>query len=638
MNERERQLTRNGHDIHLQPKTFDVLLFLLQHAGKLVGKQEVLDAVWKQAIVTESSLTGCIRQIRAALGDEADSPTYIETVPASGYRFIAVVTSLDDAKLETAPGKPARTRQRGLAVGIGLMVLTLAYFAYQELSLEVVQEQSPAAAVAPSEVVGETETIEKSIAVLAFVNMSEDPGNEYFSDGLSEELMNLLARIPGLKVIGRSSSFKFKNRNEDLRVIGQTLGVATVLEGSVRQSDDRVRIATQLIDVSDGAMIWSETYDRTITDIFAIQDEVAAAIIDALQIHVGTTPTRGRPTGSAEAYSLFLKAVVLMNTHLAPEASKLLKKAVTLDPDFAEAYQLLASSYWSQSGGPLTAEEGFALMREAAANALAINPDLAFAQALYHESYGGGEARLKVIAALERAVSENPGDPWPLRLLTYNLQYAGYQSEALAYARQFMVHDPLSPMANYNLGESLYALGRTAEAEDPLAYAYELGEGFARWFVPATHLVDGNDEVFISQMEADLLNNGINSTAWLSDLVAGARSQANPEAFMDRRIEEILASDPDLNSNYLGALLETFYLFLGFLDRYYELIMAADPNDQSHAWAGVLVWHGTVFRNTGFTAHPRYLEVVELLGMFDIWEQRGPPDFCDKVDEDWVCE
>jgi TolB-like protein len=136
--------------------------------------------------------------------------------------------------------------------------------------------------------------------------MSDDPGNEYFSDGLSEDILTLLANIPDLKVIGRTSSFAFKGKNEDLRVIGQSLGVKTVLEGSVRKSGDRVRITAQLIDVSDGTHIWSESYDRTMTDIFSVQDDVAAAIIDALQIHVGTYPTRGRPTENSEAYALFL--------------------------------------------------------------------------------------------------------------------------------------------------------------------------------------------------------------------------------------------------------------------------------------------------------------------------------------------
>ena len=188
--------------------------------------------------------------------------------------------------------------------------------------------------------------LENSIAVLPFVNMSPDPDQEYFSDGLSEEILNLLAKIPALKVIGRTSSFAFKGKNEDLRVIGEALGVKTLLEGSVRKSGERVRITAQLIDVSDGAHIWSESYNRTMTDIFAVQDDVAAAIIDALQIHVGAIPTRGRPTENTAAYALFLKGRVSMIATEWQNAETFLLKAVELDPMFAEAYEMLAFSYW----------------------------------------------------------------------------------------------------------------------------------------------------------------------------------------------------------------------------------------------------------------------------------------------------
>ena len=198
---------------------------------------------------------------------------------------------------------------------IGLLVVALGFVvwdAYLSELDEVLVTETPVEAIEPAPV-EEALTATASIAVLPFVNMSSDSEQEYFSDGLSEEILNLLTRISGLKVIARTSSFVFKGKNEDVRTIGQMLDVSTVLEGSVRKSGERVRITAQLIDVSDGAHLWSETYDRTLTDIFAVQDDVAAAIIDALQIHVGANPTRGRPTDNAEAYALFLEARAAMN-------------------------------------------------------------------------------------------------------------------------------------------------------------------------------------------------------------------------------------------------------------------------------------------------------------------------------------
>ena len=635
---------RAGQVIHLQPKAFEVLLYLLEHAGSLVGKQEVLDAVWKDTFVTENSLTVCIRQIRVALEDNAETPEFIETIPTAGYRFIADVTQPDEVTaakqqeaMSSAQGGPV-TISRWMGLVILLAVIALAYIAFDKLVITPGEIEPLVETSTPVEAAVDSDKWENSIAVIPFVNISEDPDNEYFSDGLSEEILHLLARIPNLKVIGRTSSFAFKGKSEDLRVIGRTLGVETLLEGSVRKSGERVRITAQLIDASDGSHIWSETYNRTMTDIFKIQDDVASAIIDALQLHVGSAPTRGRPTVSAEAYTLFLKAKLLLGVHRGPEASPLLEQATTLDPNFAEAHELQAFSYFTRGDGDLPNAEALALSREAAAAALAIDPDLAFAQALYVLPAGGSGPRLEALQALERAWRENPFNSAPLRVLIYELQFAGYLQEAHRYAAQWVNREPITPIANYSLGETLFSLGRIEEAQAPLAFAYDLGEEFALWFVPGINLTLGNDELAIAQTEALLKGAGMTDIAWVRDLVEGARDPTKGPAYMDRRAEEILASIPDEHHTYWRGILEEQYLYLGFLDRYYETIFAHGPNSQRQTSADVDVWQGTVFRQTGFTAHPRYLEVAELLGIPDIWEQRGPPDFCEKVDSEWVCD
>ncbi len=479
--------------------------------------------------------------------------------------------------------------------------------------------------------------LENSIAVLPFVNMSDDPGNEYFSDGMSEEILNLLAKIPSLKVIGRTSSFAFKGKNEDLRVIGQTLGVKTVLEGSVRKSGDRVRITAQLIDASDGTHIWSETYDRTLSDIFAVQDDVAAAVINALHIHVSTAISRGRPTDNLQAYTLYLKARVLLNAHNGREATALLLQATELDPAFAEAYEMLAYSYWTSGGTEIETVESFTLMGEAASKALVSNPDLAFAEALYYAAKGP-RFDLQTIEALERAVRDQPSNTASLRPLIYELEYSGYLGEAHRVARGYIAVDPLSPIANYSLGETLNALGRTSEAMAPLTVAYEFDEVFAMWFVPAVNLIEGRDDIAISQIEADLKFHGASDTSWVKDLVTGARDPVTGQEYMDRHYAQILESVPHEDAFYARITMTTIYLLLGFIDRYYDMIFAAEPNDQSTTDAEVFVWQGIVLRPKLFTSHPRYLEVAEILGIDRTWEQRGPPDFCEKVGGQWVCE
>ena len=517
---------------------------------------------------------------------------------------------------------------------IGFLVVALTLFAVERYVL--LPGRTPAIEAAQEIVATE---IQQSIAVLPFVNMSPDPDQEYFSDGLSEEILNLLAQIPELKVIGRTSSFAFKGKNEDLRSIGEALDVNTLLEGSVRTSGDRVRITAQLINASDGAHIWSDSYDRTMTDIFAVQDDVAAAIIDALQIHVGANPTRGRPTENTQAYALFLRTRASLNTYEVQdvEDEELLLKAVELDPKFAEAYELLAYTYWRQAGEIIKEAEGQKLMGEAAAKALAIDPDLIFAQALYESGNVETWSFLGEIEAFERAAREQPGNPWILDAHSYNLMEAGYLQEALGVAERFVDLDPLSPAANVRLFEALYAIGRTGEAVAALELALQLGTDYAELALGVVNLVDKQDDIAIDHFEAWLQQRDTDSS-WVRELVNGARDPASGQAYLDRRIPEIVASVPAEVAYQVQGTLTRWYLYFGFLDRHFELILNLDLTDSTWTDANWPVQDGTIYRRLDFTAHPKYLEVVEAIGIIEIWEQRGPPDFCEKVGGKWVCE
>jgi len=426
---------------------------------------------------------------------------------------------------------------------IGVLVVALGYFA---LDKYVLIESEPEKDTAPTVTVDASSI---SIAVLPFVNMSDDPGNEYFADGLSEEILNLLARIPDLKVIGRTSSFAFKGKNDDLRMIGQTLGVNKVLEGSVRRQGEQVRITAQLIEVSDGSHIWSDTFDRTLTDIFVIQDDVAAAIIGALQIHVSSNPVRGSPTENLEAYGLFLKARVLLDAQKGQEAIELLLQATGLDPNFAEAVELLAFAYWQQGATSLSMQDSQRRTHETAAKALAIDSDLTFARALFQLTVFDNRESWIAIETLKQALREQPSNSALLRVLFYELIIHGYFQEAHRFALQFVEREPLSPVASYSLGESLVALGRTSEAIAPLRLAFELDNAFAQWFLPVFDLLTGRDESAIAIYESELRSAGISDTAWVRDLVTDARDPLMGAAYLERRIPHILESMPQEQAN-----------------------------------------------------------------------------------------
>ena len=627
---------------HLEPKVMDVFVCLAEHASELVSREELQEVVWHGHAVTDEPLTRAIGELRRALQDDRGDPKYIETVPKRGYRLIGDIYLLDGTGLEKDLPRTksiASLKEHRLAfVIVTVLVLALAYFAYNEFVIEPAQEEAPATTSTQVEDIKETDRWEMSVAVLPFINMSDDPGNEYFSDGLSEEILTLLARIPGLKVIGRTSSFSFKGKNEDLRVIGQTLGVKTVLEGSVRKSGERVRITAQLVDVSDGTHIWSESYDRTMTDIFAVQDDVAAAIIDALQIHISANPTRGRPTENTEAYALFLKARASHSVFEDEEAVEFLLKAVELDPKFAEAYELLSATYWAQAGGIINTAEGQKLMFEAAAKALTIDPDLVLAQAYYRSGNLENNSALRGIEAFERVVLEQPNNTEALNVLAWDLLLVGYLREALAIAERYVDLDPLSLRANYRLADALRAVGRTSESIAALEFLHHLDADAAKWVLGEINLVEKQDDIAIAYFEAALELQGITDTSWVRKLVTEGRDPVTGQAYLDRRIPQIVASAPEESALGWQLSLTKWYLVFGFLDRYFELILATDPTNLGWTDSEELIHGGTMYRRLGFTAHPKYLEVIEALKFTELWEQRGPPDFCEKVGDEWVCE
>ncbi len=520
---------------------------------------------------------------------------------------------------------------------IGVMGVALAYFIWESRfsgSTEsattdpvVISQNMDLAGDEPADI-----SNENSIAVLPFVNMSSDPEQEYFSDGLSEEILNLLSKVPGLAVTARTSSFAFKGKNEDVRSIGETLNVNNVLEGSVRKSGERVRITAQLIDVKSGTHLWSETYDRTLTDIFAVQDDVAAEILAALQVHVGTAPTRGRPTENPEAYSLLLKAKAALSLYDGISAEPFLNKAIELDPEFAEAYELLALSFWYQSGQGAEMIKSQKLMGAAAAKALSIDPNLLLAQAFLEAGKIEDWSFFKEIQAFERVVREDPGREEAADALIYNLLDTGYFKEALGLSERVVELNPLSAGAHYLLYRALKSTGRRSEALASLKVSEQLGYGFATWEIGVFNIEENHDEVAIKYLESAYRNSN-EPFEWVRGAVVGARDPVDGPANLERATPQF---DAD-SQHSIGAYFRP-YLAFRFLDRFYEAIFENGIEDVGWNDADILVFEGTIDRLSGFTAHPKYLEVAEAYGLFELWDQRGAPDFCEKLNGQWVCE
>ena len=332
----------------------------------------------------------------------------------------------------------------------------------------VAAASTPATAPSPSL----AEAPSNSIAVLPFVNMSDDPANEYFSDGISEEILNVLARSPGLQVAARTSSFSFKSKSEEVPEIAQALNVRMVLEGSVRKQDDKVRVTAQLIDAATGFHVWSETYDRELKDIFAIQDEIARAIGDEMKVQVaGTGPGAGGDsrTTSAEAHDHYLRGIALWQTRRETDlwqAVDQFDRAIAIDPNYAEAYGGLALAYSviPDYSAKISYEEAAARAARAAEMALALDPSLPEPYAALGNSATTRRDRALGQALLRRAIALRPSFATAYQWLGTNLASSGDPESGLEFSERSSTLDPRSPIVGENHAFLLTALGRYDEA------------------------------------------------------------------------------------------------------------------------------------------------------------------------------
>ena len=300
--------------IELRPKAFEVLRYLVENAGRLVTKEEFIKAIWPDVVVTDESLTHCVSEARQAIGDERQA--IIRTVPRRGYQFVAPVSRVSP---DSGPGT----------------------------------QSAPAPAFRAEANSDRTLPDKPSIAILPFANIGGDPEQEYFADGMVEEIITALSRFSGLLVIARNSSFAYKGRSVDVKQVGRELGVRYVLEGSVRKAANRLRITGQLIDASNGAHIWADRFDGALADIFDLQDEVTASVVGAISPkieHAEIARAKRKPTGSLDAYDYFLHGMAtdhVWTREANNEGLRLFYKAIEIDPDFAAAYGMAA---WCYSG------------------------------------------------------------------------------------------------------------------------------------------------------------------------------------------------------------------------------------------------------------------------------------------------
>jgi TolB-like protein/DNA-binding winged helix-turn-helix (wHTH) protein/Flp pilus assembly protein TadD len=501
------EIWRDGSTLKLEPREMQLLVYLAEHAGRVVSVEQLLDEVWTGVVVTSSSVYQAVASLRRLLGDDTREPTYIANVPRRGYRLVASVTAWVDVPEGTAeqvpqpvappggvtvPGAAAGSRARRAAVVLSVVLLAaLGYIALDKLWLSKGGTlQWWDAATSPA--------ADKSIAILPFVDLSERHDQEYFADGMSEELLDLVAQVPDLKVPARTSCFYFKNKQATVNEIAKALGVAHVLEGSVRKSGNTMRVTVQLIRADNGYHLWSHTYDRDLSDIFKVQDEIAAAVVEALKVKLAPTQlASSHRTANTEAYLQFLLGRQFFNRGTLDgfrRSVEAYRKAVTLDPRYAAAYARLALSeaYLADDTGDAAGMEN---SRAAAEKAIALAPDEA-------DGYAArADLRASFIwdwtgaqADLAKALAIDPSDSEVQHRYAFLLANLGRLSEAIAAQRKAIELDPLSSHAWENLGRYQMFNKDFAGADEAMRHALEIqpDSPFGLQHLGALQLLEGN--------------------------------------------------------------------------------------------------------------------------------------------------
>ena len=516
------QITRGGVTAKLEPRTMRVLVCLAQHAGRVVSVEQLLDAVWKDVAVTQHSVYQAVAGLRRALGDDQKNPIYIANVQRRGYRLIAPVVPVEHQQITTSahrepapivsaaspqppqaieaargsrdrlaaaqapvePGRrlaspgtnvaavqPAAWSQRAIVATVVFVLLLLA----STSAYIYLRRGGERAAVIPPAI--------HSLAVLPLQNLSGDKGQEYFADGMTEELITNLAQIGSLRVISRTSAMHFKGSKETLPQIGHDLQVDAVVEGSVARVENRVRVTAQLVEASTDHHLWARTYERDLKDILALQDEIAQAITE--QIRVKLSPKEHSlfmqvHAVDPQAYDAYLRGRYWWNQTTPEEAMSAegpsrdhaskardyFQQAIAKDPSYALAYTGLADSFLQLgASGGLPLREAYVKAAEAADEALRLDPSLAEVHTslanvkfLNDWDWSGAEAEYKRAAAL------NPNYATAHRSYSFYLVAMGRLDEAMKEIERAQALDPLSPSITFWLGQVLYHARRYDDA------------------------------------------------------------------------------------------------------------------------------------------------------------------------------
>jgi TolB-like protein/DNA-binding winged helix-turn-helix (wHTH) protein/Tfp pilus assembly protein PilF len=582
-----RRLLRGGIEQPLEPKAFGVLALLAQAPGRVFTRDEILDAVWGHRHVTPGVLNRVMTLLRHALGEEAQGARYLHTVHGVGYRFdlpepVPGIPTQSTQAPETppvpaqAPLRRADDKPRAFSrIALwSLPLLALLAFA----GWKWWPHAAPAAAATTA-----VPATERSIAVLPMANASRDPDQQFFSDGLSDSLIDALSRFDGLRVIGHMSSFRFRDGKDDSKTIGAKLGATYLLNGSVQRAGDVVRINTSLTNAADGSTLWAEHYDRPYKDLFALQDEIASAVAGALQAKLLSPSTAAKhddrpPSGNIEAYNAYLQGLKYWHEEDFPSAAEHLARAVRLDPDYAVAWADLSGS-WSTTAtfldsNPHVAREHMQQARLAADKALQLAPGLGSAHAAHAYLLQGSFDYRGALTECGRAVRLAPNNGMVLTGCGFVLTGFGKLGEAMRLRERLLSIEPLYAVNDSEYARLLMATGRLDEAEKYLHIAESLSPPKSPPSHQFMHVAIARGDMKAAQAVARS-----QPSPWREMSLAIATQISPDRAAADTALAKVLASKAWANTSPYPYLIAQAYALRDDPDRTVEWLERAPARD-----------------------------------------------------------
>lgn len=636
----KRLITRAGQPVALANRPFQVLFYLIENRDRVVSRTELIEKFWDGKEVYDVTLTQCVAAIRRALDDRSDHPHFIQTRWAEGYRYIGPLTeqplhdtasiveiekvrgvrvTVEEEFENAAPQAQVTSASQTVApMSMPLTTRRLSRSTRRILALAIIITAAAAvivyrkltATANPSSPI-------RSIAVLPLKNLTGDPAQDYFSDGMSESLITELSRVNGLKVISRASAFTFRDKEVDAREIGERLGVAAVLEGSVRRSGDNVRVETRLVSTEDGRIIWTgDSYERAMKDIFVIQDEIACSVVGGLRVKLcgEGEPVFHQHTNNLEAYRAYLKGRYFINAQYGEagpgetlnKAAEYFAQAIALDSNYALGYAGLADAYtqllWFSTGDPrpLLAKAKAAAIKAVELDGTLAETHTALSAAYLHDWNFDGAGR-----EIEQALALNPGYAWAHHEYSTYLGTVG-RGDMFAEIKKAEELDPLNIAIIVDLGNALLSAGKYDEAMAQFRKAREIDANYINDAnIGSWHVDTGMYEEGIKEIEAAIAHTGRTPDLLMRLAIGYAKAGKKEEAV--RLLDEMkrISKKQYVPNGFLAFV----HAALGEKERAFEYLESAYREHDIN----LLQLKGS--RLEGLHSDQRYLDLLRRVGL-----------------------